>query len=118
MTPTYTGCPAIDSIASDITAAFRNANLNILVNLVLHPAWTTDDITPEGRRKLKEYGIAAPLDEVSNSKILLMGERILPCPVCYSTNTTLISQFGTTACKALFKCDDCQEPFDYFKCHK
>lgn len=88
------------------------------MRLVLAPAWTTDWITPQGRAALEAYGIAPPL-EASADKAALLGEsKVVKCPRCGSTRTTLVSRFGSTACKALFKCDDCLEPFDYFKCLK
>jgi ring-1,2-phenylacetyl-CoA epoxidase subunit PaaD len=118
ITPTYSGCPAMDVIGDDIKSAFLEKGYQAKVKLVLSPAWTTDWITPIGRKALEDYGIAAPLDESADKAVLLNGERIVKCTNCASTNTKLVSQFGSTACKALFKCDDCQEPFDYFKCLK
>ena len=117
LTPTYSGCPAMDTMAVDIVAALRDHGYDAQVQLVLSPAWTTDWITHRGREALEKYGIAAPLDELSD-KMALLGERIVTCPQCQSSNTRMISQFGSTACKALFQCDDCLEPFDYFKCLK
>ncbi|WP_103071533.1 1,2-phenylacetyl-CoA epoxidase subunit PaaD [Aquimarina sediminis] len=118
ITPTYSGCPAMDVIGDDIINAFAKANIKAKVSLVLSPAWTTDWITPRGRKALEKYGIAAPLDEEADKEALLGGKKIVKCPQCGSTNTKMISQFGSTACKALFKCNDCLEPFDYFKCLK
>ncbi len=118
ITPTYSGCPAMDVIADDIKAAFQNIGLQAKIELVLSPAWTTDWITPKGRLALEKYGIAAPLDAESDKEVLLGKKKIVKCPQCGSTNTRLVSQFGSTACKALFQCDSCQEPFDYFKCLK
>ncbi len=116
ITPTYTGCPAMDMIAVDIKAIFQEHGYqNVEVDLVLSPAWTTDWISENGKRKLKEYGIAPPVH--SSDKTVLIGDKIIPCPQCDSENTQMISQFGSTACKALYKCLDCKEPFDYFKCH-
>ena len=86
--------------------------------MVLSPAWSTDWISEEGRQKLEAYGIAPPLEESLDAKALIEGERIVKCTNCQSTNTIMVSQFGSTACKALFKCEDCLEPFDYFKCLK
>lgn len=118
ITPTYSGCPAMDMIAAEIKMALDMAGFNSEVELVLSPAWTTDWLTPEGRRKLEEYGIAAPLED-SADKLALMGQsRMVECPHCESKNTRMVSQFGSTACKALFQCNDCLEPFDYFKCLK
>ena len=117
ITPTYSGCPAMDMIEINIKSALQSAGYNnILVTTVLAPAWTTDWLTEAGKRKLKEYGIAPPIGTVS--KAALLGEEAnIECPQCSSTNTKIISQFGSTACKSLFKCLDCLEPFDYFKCH-
>ncbi|MCI5082708.1 MAG: phenylacetate-CoA oxygenase subunit PaaJ [Saprospiraceae bacterium] len=118
ITPTYSGCPAMDMIAVEIKAALQEEGYESTVELVLSPAWTTDWITENGRQKLEEYGIAAPLEE-SADKLALMGEeRIVTCTNCGSKNTKMVSQFGSTACKALFRCNDCLEPFDYFKCLK
>ena len=118
ITPTYSGCPAMDTIADDIKSALKEQGYEPEVNLVLSPAWTTDWITENGRSKLEAYGIASPLEETMDKRALLDGERIVKCPNCGSQNTRLVSQFGSTACKALFQCDDCLEPFDYFKCLK
>ncbi len=112
ITPTYTGCPAMDMIAMNIKLALiENGFTNVKVTSVLSPAWTTDWMTNEGKQKLKKYGIAAP-----NKKFDIAADGV-ECPQCNSTNTKLISEFGSTACKALYQCQDCKEPFDYFKCH-
>jgi ring-1,2-phenylacetyl-CoA epoxidase subunit PaaD len=118
ITPTYSGCPAMDVIAEDIILAFKQKGYKAKVELVLSPAWTTDWITPKGRAALEKYGIASPLSADADKEALLGNKKIVKCPQCGSLNTKLISQFGSTACKALFKCDDCLEPFDYFKCLK
>lgn len=118
ITPTYSGCPAMDVIGDDIQKALLDAGYQSKIDLILTPAWTTDWITPKGRKALEEYGIAAPLDPIADKEALLDEKRIVKCTNCGSQNTKLVSQFGSTACKALFKCDDCQEPFDYFKCLK
>jgi ring-1,2-phenylacetyl-CoA epoxidase subunit PaaD len=118
ITPTYSGCPAMDVIGDDIIKAFKNQGLEAKVKLILSPAWTTDWITPKGRMALEKYGIASPLNEEADKDALLGNKKIVKCPQCGSLNTKLISQFGSTACKALFKCEDCLEPFDYFKCLK
>lgn len=118
ITPTYSGCPAMDVIGDDIKKALKDAGYQSVVDLILHPAWTTDWITPSGRQALEEYGIAPPLDAEADKEVLLNEKRIVKCTNCGSQNTKLVSQFGSTACKAQFKCDDCQEPFDYFKCLK
>ena len=112
ITPTYTGCPAMDMIAMNIKLALlENGYSNIKISSVLAPAWTTDWMSEAGKRKLKEYGIAAP-----DKKFMIAVDGV-ECPLCNSTNTKLISEFGSTACKALYQCNDCREPFDYFKCH-
>jgi len=118
ITPTYSGCPAMDVIGEDIRKALKDAGYLSTVKLVLSPAWTTDWITSDGREALEKYGIAAPLSPDADKEALLGNRRIVKCPQCKSTNTKLISQFGSTACKALFQCEDCLEPFDYFKCLK
>lgn len=118
ITPTYSGCPAMDVIGDDIIKAFKNEGFEAKVKLILSPAWTTDWITPKGRMALEKYGIASPLNEEADKDALLGNKKIIKCPQCGSLNTKLISQFGSTACKALFKCEDCLEPFDYFKCLK
>lgn len=118
ITPTYSGCPAMDMIATEIKIALDQAGYQTQVELILSPAWTTDWITPKGRATLEAYGIAAPLEE-SADKAALMGEkRMVTCTRCGSTDTKMISQFGSTPCKALFQCTVCFEPFDYFKCLK
>lgn len=116
LTPTYSGCPAMDVMSDDIKKELLAEGYSCHVKLVLTPAWTTDFITGRGRQKLEAYGIAAPLSESLDKRALLDGEKLVKCTLCGSTNTKMISQFGSTACKALFQCEDCLEPFDYFKC--
>ncbi len=116
ITPTYSGCPAMDEIASDIQKALKAIHIKSKIISVLSPAWTTDWITESGRKKLADYGIAPPLDPQADKGALLDNQRVVKCTNCGSTNTIMVSQFGSTACKALFKCEDCLEPFDYFKC--
>jgi len=118
ITPTYSGCPAMDTIADDIKAAFAKEGYQAQVKLILAPAWSTDWITERGRKALEAYGIAAPLTEEADKEALLGNKKIVKCPQCGSTHTRLVSQFGSTACKALFQCEECHEPFDYFKCLK
>ena len=118
ITPTYSGCPAMDVIGDDIKKALKNAGYESKVTLVLSPAWTTDWITPKGRKALEKYGIAAPLEADADKDALLGNKKLVKCPQCGSLHTKLISQFGSTACKAFFQCEDCHEPFDYFKCLK
>jgi ring-1,2-phenylacetyl-CoA epoxidase subunit PaaD len=119
ITPTYSGCPAMDMIAMNIRfALLENGFKNIKITTILSPAWTTDWMSEEGKRKLKEYGIAPPnpRQQVCNNDLFAPHEAV-QCPQCNSYHTHLISEFGSTACKALYQCDDCKEPFDYFKCH-
>ncbi len=118
LTPTYSGCPAMDTMAADITIALKEAGYEADIKLILSPAWSTDWISEEGRKKLEAYGVAAPLSESLDKRAIIDGDRIVKCTNCQSTNTKMISQFGSTACKALFQCEDCLEPFDYFKCLK
>jgi ring-1,2-phenylacetyl-CoA epoxidase subunit PaaD len=113
ITPTYTGCPAMDMIRMDIKMKLLENGFNkIKITSILSPVWTTDWMSEEGKKKLKEYGIAPP--HRSNRTGLTVS---IECPQCHSTNTKVISEFGSTACKALYQCNDCKEPFDYFKCH-
>lgn len=117
ITPTYSGCPAMDMITVNIKALLQENGIESKVNLVLSPAWTTDWMSEEGKRKLKEYGIAPPVAKTTD-KLSLFGEsKLVVCPICDSNDTQMISQFGSTACKSLYKCNDCLEAFDYFKCH-
>ena len=116
ITPTYSGCPAMNMIALEIELALeREGFRGAKVRTVLSPAWTTDWMSEEGRRKLKAYGIAPP--EPKSSRRALFGVRQVKCPQCGSGNTELLSEFGSTSCKALWRCKNCREPFDYFKCH-
>lgn len=117
ITPTYSGCPAMQVIEEDIMSRLEKESINAEVKLVLSPAWTTDWLSENGKKKLQEYGIAPPQDEVDKS--VLFGEPTkITCPNCKSKNTKMVSQFGSTACKAHYTCNDCLEPFDYFKCLK
>ncbi len=118
ITPTYSGCPAMDVIGEDIKKAFAKEGFEAKIKLVLAPAWTTDWITPKGRLALEKYGIASPLEPEADKDALLGNKKLVKCPQCKSLNTKLVSQFGSTACKAFFQCKDCLEPFDYFKCLK
>jgi ring-1,2-phenylacetyl-CoA epoxidase subunit PaaD len=117
ITPTYSGCPAMQTIEVAIKSVLQDANIFAFeVKSVLSPAWTTDWMTEAGREKLCAYGIAPPVGQAS--KRTLLGEQpIVKCPQCQSTQTSMVSQFGSTACKSLWKCHECKEPFDYFKCH-
>jgi len=116
ITPTYSGCPAMNMIALEIELALeREGFAKPRVRTVLSPAWTTDWMSEEGRRKLRDYGIAPP--EPASSRRALFGVQQMTCPQCGSDNTELLSEFGSTSCKALWRCRSCREPFDYFKCH-
>lgn len=118
ITPTYNGCPAMDMIAFNIRTALMEAGLTkIEVVSLIEPAWTTDWISEAGRQKLLNYGIAPPVERTTDTSFLKGKSPNVACPQCQSLNTELISRFGSTPCKALYKCLDCQEPFDYFKCH-
>lgn len=119
ITPTYSGCPAMDMISANIRMELlAHGFRNITITQVLSPAWTTDWMTEKGKQKLKEYGIAPPnvKQQVCNNELFAANEAV-QCPHCNSYHTHRISEFGSTACKALYQCDDCKEPFDYFKCH-
>jgi ring-1,2-phenylacetyl-CoA epoxidase subunit PaaD len=116
ITPTYSGCPAMNMIALEIDLALERAGIHkSKIRTVLSPAWTTDWLSDDGRRKLREYGIAPPI--AASSRRALFGEQQVACPQCGSDNTELLSEFGSTSCKALWRCKSCREPFDYFKCH-
>lgn len=109
ITPTYTGCPAMLEIEKEINNTLKKEGINnFKITTVLFPAWSTDFMTEEGKAQLKAYGIAPPNPN---------NEGEVECPNCGSEDTSLVSQFGSTACKSLYKCNDCLEPFDYFKCH-
>jgi ring-1,2-phenylacetyl-CoA epoxidase subunit PaaD len=116
ITPTYSGCPAMNMIALEIELALeREGFRGSKIRTVLSPAWTTDWMSDEGRRKLREYGIAPP--KPTGSRRALFGVERIPCPQCGSDDTEVLSEFGSTSCKALWRCESCREPFDYFKCH-
>jgi ring-1,2-phenylacetyl-CoA epoxidase subunit PaaD len=117
ITPTYSGCPAMDVIAIGIRMALISQGIkHVLIEPQLSPAWTTDWMTEEGKRKLKEYGIAPP-NRKAFQALGLFEEEGITCPRCGSEETELVSQFGPTSCKALYKCLSCKEPFEHFKCH-
>lgn len=116
ITPTYTGCPAMKVFEEDIISALNAAGFkNVKIKTRLSPAWTTDWMSEEGRNKLRAYGIAPPVGSSDKSQLQLQ-KRVIQCPQCGSMNTEIISQFGSTPCKSLYRCEDCKEPFDYFKC--
>ncbi len=115
LTPTYTGCPATLAIQLAVETALAEAGLaDARVETVLSPPWSTDQISKDGRRKLKEFGIAPP-DRAAGPRALF-AEETVACPKCGSTTTAKVSEFGSTACKAHWRCQACAEPFDYFKC--
>lgn len=117
ITPTYSGCPAMDMIAGQIKDTLNdNGFSKHQIKSVLSPAWTTDWLTENGRKKLLAYGIAPPEKSTTNKQVLFGGQKKIACPQCGSNNSEQISEFGSTACKALYRCLDCREPFDYFKC--
>lgn len=117
ITPTYSGCPAMKQMEDDVKKKLRESGFEaITIRTVYNPAWTTDWLSAEAKRKLQKYGIAPP-EESTNDKSFITGKtKSITCPRCKSVNTIMISQFGSTACKALHKCNDCLEAFDYFKC--
>jgi ring-1,2-phenylacetyl-CoA epoxidase subunit PaaD len=118
ITPTYSGCPAMQMIEDQIKEKLHEKGIEkVEVELTLSPAWTTDWISEQGRNKLREYGIAPPENEVDKS-VLFAEPPTVPCPLCGSKETRMVSQFGSTACKAQYQCKECLEPFDYFKCLK
>jgi ring-1,2-phenylacetyl-CoA epoxidase subunit PaaD len=116
ITPTYSGCPAMNMIAVEIDLALARAGIDgAEVRTVLSPAWTTDWMTEDGCQKLRDYGVAPP--QKGQGRRALFGRDVVECPQCGSTNTTQLAEFGSTSCKALWRCETCREPFDYFKCH-
>jgi ring-1,2-phenylacetyl-CoA epoxidase subunit PaaD len=119
ITPTYSGCPAMDVIRMNIRMTLlEHGYTDIRLTTVLSPAWTTDWMSEKGRQQLKAYGIAPPTPVPIVCDLgLFQHNEAIACPHCGSFHTTLISEFGSTACKALYRCADCLEPFDYFKCH-
>lgn len=117
ITPTYSGCPAMKQIEDDIKSLMKENGMESEIVMVYSPAWTTDWISAEAKEKLRKYGIAPPEHSTIDKRVLLgLQPRVVACPLCKSTHTEMISQFGSTACKSLYKCLDCLEPFDYFKC--
>lgn len=114
--PTYSGCPATPAIKADIIRALERAGFHVAAVDVLSPPWTSDWISSEGRRKLAEYGIAPPAEAVGSPRRLWQADPAVACPRCGSKQTAKQSEFGSTPCKALYRCEACLEPFDYFKC--
>ena len=114
ITPTYSGCPALEVIERDVATAVRAAGFDrVVVRRVLSPAWTTDWLTDDGRRKLADYGIAPPARRTADRPVLVT--LSVRCPQCSSADTSELSRFGSTACKALWRCNTCREPFDHMK---
>ncbi len=118
ITPTYSGCPAMDVIRMDIRLKLiEKGYRNVIVNQTLSPAWTTDWMTEEGKQKLKAFGIAPPNPKQQFCTTQMFQQEAVQCPRCNSYHTELVSQFGSTACKSIYRCLDCKEAFDHFKCH-
>lgn len=118
ITPTYSGCPAMDVISMDIRLKLIEKGFrNVQIRQQLSPAWTTDWMTESGKEKLEAYGIAPPNPKQQFCREELFAEEAVACPRCHSYHTELISQFASTACKSMYRCLDCREAFDYFKCH-
>lgn len=118
ITPTYSGCPAMDVINMDIRLKLIEKGFrNITIQQQLSPAWTTDWMSEEGKKKLKAFGIAPPNPKQQFCTSEMFQQEAVQCPRCNSWHTQLISQFASTACKSMYRCLDCKEAFDYFKCH-
>lgn len=117
ITPTYSGCPAMKQMEDDVIATLESRGIApVKVKMVYEPAWTTDWLSAEAREKLRVYGIAPPGEKTIDKSFITGKHKEVKCPRCGSLHTDMVSQFGSTACKALYKCKDCLEPFDYFKC--
>ena len=117
ITPTYSGCPAMDRFQKDIIEKLEHLKVkNYEIKMQFDPAWTTDWITEEAKEKLRDYGIAPPAHKTKDKNILLGNKQRIECPMCKTKETELVSQFGSTACKAMYRCTSCLEPFEYFKC--
>lgn len=117
ITPTYSGCPAMKVMEEEIEAVLQGAGFeSCKIETILSPAWSTDWITEKGRKELQDYGIAPPEQATSDKNAILGHPKQVTCPRCKSRETKMLSQFGSTPCKALYQCNDCKEPFDYFKC--
>ena len=117
ITPTYSGCPAMDRFQKDIIEKLEHLKVkNYEIKMQFDPAWTTDWITEEAKEKLRDYGIAPPALKTKDKNILLGNKQRIECPRCKTKETELVSQFGSTACKAMYRCTSCLEPFEYFKC--
>jgi ring-1,2-phenylacetyl-CoA epoxidase subunit PaaD len=118
ITPTYSGCPAMKAIENEIVLILKENSIdNFEIKYTYAPAWTTDWMNDNAKEKLRTYGIAPPEKSTSDKSVLMLQQKARNCPRCGSENTEMISAFGSTACKALYRCKNCGEPFDYFKCH-
>lgn len=117
ITPTYSGCPAMDVISANIkTTLRRHLGDEVEVVSTLSPAWTTAWLTDDAKEKLREYGIAPPVEDTNDKSVLFGEPKVIKCPKCGAQDTRMVSEFGSTSCKAHYQCNVCQEPFDYFKC--
>ena len=117
LTPTYSGCPAMKQMEDDVRAKLVELGFEtIVLSIVYNPPWTTDWLSPEAKLKLQKYGIAPPEESTTDKSFLTGKIKNITCPHCKGTDTIMVSQFGSTACKALYKCNNCLEAFDYFKC--
>ena len=117
ITPTYSGCPAMKQMEDDVKSKLStNGFSEIKITMVYNPPWTTDWLSEEAKLKLQKYGIAPPEENTTDKSFITGKHKAVTCPRCKSKNTSMISQFGSTACKALYKCNECLEVFDYFKC--
>lgn len=117
ITPTYSGCPAMKQMETDVRKKLVEQGFEeIKITTVFNPAWTTDWMSEGAKKKLQDYGIAPPEESTSDKSFLSNKPKLITCPRCKSKNTIMVSQFGSTACKALYKCNECLEVFDYFKC--
>ena len=117
ITPTYSGCPAMKQMEDDIISTLKQKGIeNINLKMVYTPAWTTDWLSADAKERLRKYGIAPPQESTTDKSFITGKTKQIKCPRCGSLHTEMVSQFGSTACKALYKCKDCLEPFDYFKC--
>ena len=117
ITPTYSGCPAMDRFQKDIAEKLELLKVKSYeIKMQFDPPWTTDWITEEAKKKLRDYGIAPPEHKTKDKNVLLGNKQRVECPRCKTKETELVSQFGSTACKAMYRCISCLEPFEYFKC--
>ena len=119
VTPTYSGCPAMDEIRADVVTALRDAGVDdVEVRTVLAPAWTTDWMTAAGREALREHGIAPPGPRAAGPVLVPLGRRPqVACPQCGAIDTEELTRFGSTSCKSMWRCRSCREPFDHFRAH-